>query len=175
MATHAWFVRGNGPNRAGESANAASLPQEPRPQVDPERIGLWGGSYGGLLTAMGLAKNSDLFKAGVDLHGVHDWAWRGRDFSPGGAWGIGPDLMETAFHASPLSELTFWSSPVLLVHGDDDRNVMFAQSIELKNRLDELGVHTETLVFPDEVHGFLRYENWLRTYEAAASFFDRFL
>ena len=42
--------------------------------VDPQRIGLWGGSYGGFLTAMGLARNSDIFKAGVDFHGVHDWA-----------------------------------------------------------------------------------------------------
>src|SRR5439155_578209 len=42
--------------------------------VDPQRIGLWGGSYGGFLTATGLARNSDIFKAGVDFHGVHDWA-----------------------------------------------------------------------------------------------------
>jgi dipeptidyl aminopeptidase/acylaminoacyl peptidase len=42
--------------------------------VRPQRIGLWNGSYGGLLTAMGLARNSDIFKAGVDFHGVHDWA-----------------------------------------------------------------------------------------------------
>ncbi|MFQ5818076.1 MAG: S9 family peptidase, partial [Terriglobia bacterium] len=44
-----------------------------RPDVDPNRIGLWGGSYGGYLTALGLARASDLFAAGVDLHGVHDW------------------------------------------------------------------------------------------------------
>src|SRR5437879_8625136 len=44
------------------------------PEVDAGKIGLWGGSYGGLLTALGLARNSDLFKAGVDFHGVHDWA-----------------------------------------------------------------------------------------------------
>ena len=44
------------------------------PEVDGEKIGLWGGSYGGFLTAMGLARNSDLFKAGVDFHGVHDWS-----------------------------------------------------------------------------------------------------
>src|SRR5438128_10289727 len=42
--------------------------------VDPQRIGLWGGSYGGFLTAMALARNSEIFKAGVDFHGVHDWA-----------------------------------------------------------------------------------------------------
>ena len=142
--------------------------------VDPEKIGLWGGSYGGYLTAMGLAKNSDLFKAGVDLHGVHDWAWRGRDFSPGGAWGITEELMDVAYHSSPISELQFWSSPVLIIHGDDDRNVMFGQSIDLKYKLDELGVHNEALVFPDEVHGFLRYHSWYQTYMAATDFFDRF-
>ncbi len=42
--------------------------------VDPARIGIWGGSYGGYLTAMGLARNPEIFKAGVDLHGVHDWS-----------------------------------------------------------------------------------------------------
>ncbi|MEM7512938.1 MAG: alpha/beta fold hydrolase, partial [Bacteroidota bacterium] len=144
-------------------------------EVDPEKIGLWGGSYGGYLTAMGLAKNSDLFKAGVDLHGVHDWAWRGRDFSQGGSWGISKELMDLAYHSSPISELQYWSSPVLIITGDDDRNVMFGQSIDLKNKLDKLGVHNETLVFPDEVHGFLRYESWLRTYTAAEDFFNRFL
>ncbi|MEM9328186.1 MAG: prolyl oligopeptidase family serine peptidase, partial [Bacteroidota bacterium] len=143
--------------------------------VNPDRIGLWGGSYGGYLTAMGLAKNSDLFKAGVDLHGVHDWAWRARDFSPGGAWGITPGLMDLAYQSSPISELQFWSSPVLIVHGDDDRNVMFGQSIDLKYKLDEMGVHNEVLVFPDEVHGFLRYSSWLRTYQESVDFFDRFL
>ena len=49
------------------------------PYVDPQKIGLWGGSYGGYLTAMGLARNSDIFKAGVDNAGVHDWS----AFSPG--------------------------------------------------------------------------------------------
>src|SRR5437016_4887877 len=44
------------------------------PIVDAKRIGLWGGSYGGLLTALGLARNSDIFAAGADMHGVHDWS-----------------------------------------------------------------------------------------------------
>ena len=47
-----------------------------RDDVDPARIVIWGGSYGGYLTALGLARNSDLFAAGVDLHGVHDWSAR---------------------------------------------------------------------------------------------------
>lgn len=166
-----------GPRGASEYKDilAAGKYLQSLPEVDAERIGLWGGSYGGYLTAMGLAKNSDLFKAGVDLHGVHDWAWRGRDFNPGGSWGITEELMDVAYHSSPISELQYWSSPVLLITGDDDRNVMFGQSIDLKNKLDALGVHNEVLVFPDEVHGFLRYESWLRAYERTADFFDRFL
>ena len=56
-----------------------------RPGVDAKRIGMWGGSYGGYLTALALARNPNMFKAGVDLHGVHDWSrlilgtlWRSR-------------------------------------------------------------------------------------------------
>ena len=64
---------------------------------------------------------------------------------------------------------------MLFIHGDDDRNVMFGQTVDLVQRLRERNVHTEVLVFPDEVHSFLLYENWLRTYLATADFFDRFL
>ena len=143
--------------------------------VNPEKIGLWGGSYGGYLTAMGLARNSGLFKAGVDLHGVHDWAWRGRDFSPGGGWGLTKELMAGATAASPIADLSAWTSPVLLISGDDDRNVMIGQSIDLKNQLDARGVYNEHLVFPDEVHGFLRYDSWLRAFQATEGFFNRYL
>ena len=52
----------------------AGLYLRARADVDPKRIGLWGGSYGGYLTALGLARASDLFAAGVDFHGVHDWS-----------------------------------------------------------------------------------------------------
>ncbi len=52
----------------------AGLYMAARADVDPKRIGVWGGSYGGYLTAMALSRSSDLFAAGVDLHGVHDWS-----------------------------------------------------------------------------------------------------
>jgi dipeptidyl aminopeptidase/acylaminoacyl peptidase len=124
---------------------------------------------------MGLARDSGLFKAGVDLHGVHDWAWRGRDFSPGGGWGLTKELMEGAMASSPVADLSAWTSPVLLISGDDDRNVMIGQSIDLKNRLDAQGVPNEFLIFPDEVHGFLRYDSWFRAFRATEGFFDRHL
>jgi dipeptidyl aminopeptidase/acylaminoacyl peptidase len=147
-----------------------------RPEVDPDKIGLWGGSYGGYLTALGLARDSELFAAGVDLHGVHDWALRGRR-RDGGGWGIyGTDLMNSAYQSSPVADVYFWTSPVLFIHGDDDRNVDFIQTTDLVQRLRELAkAHVEILIFPDEVHSFLRYDSWLKAFKAAADFFDRIL
>jgi dipeptidyl aminopeptidase/acylaminoacyl peptidase len=143
--------------------------------VDAARIGLWGGSYGGYLTAMGLARNSDMFAAGVDFHGVHDWAWRGRDFGNKGWWAITEDLYPLAYSSSPVSDLSGWKSPALFIHGDDDRNVMFGQTVDLVQRLRGLGVTTEVLVFPNEVHSFLRHESWLDAFNATADFFDNYL
>jgi len=149
-------------------------------EVDPERIGLWGGSYGGYLTAMGLARDSDLFKAGVDLHGVHDWSeqlrWYGRGQIQGPSEAERERTRQLAFRSSPVADIDTWTSPVLIIHGDDDRNVPFEASIDLVARLRQKGdVHFEEIYFIDDVHGFLRHENWLRVFRAAGEFFDRFL
>lgn len=141
-----------------------------RSDIDGKRIGLWGGSYGGFLTAMGLARDSDLFAAGVDLHGVHDWSARvGR--GPGG--GGSPDLVKLARESSPIASVDKWKSPVLLIHGDDDRNVAFSQTVDLVRKLREHHVEFEELIFPDEIHDFLRHADWLRAYHAGVDFFDR--
>jgi dipeptidyl aminopeptidase/acylaminoacyl peptidase len=146
-----------------------------RPDVDAARIGLWGGSYGGYMTALGLARNSDLFAAGVDLHGVHDWHnWSlaergGRDYY---ALDVTAADLATALAASPISAVSTWRSPVLLIHGDDDRNVAFSETMRLAEALNRQGVENQELIFPDEIHGFLRHETWLRTYHAIEEFFD---
>jgi len=137
-------------------------------RVDPDRIGLWGGSYGGLMTALGLARNSDLFAAGVDLHGVHDWnQWQ--------AWVTGQenDHGQPEWKSSPIADLESWSSPVLLIHGDDDRNVPFSETKWLVEAFDAKEIDYELLVFPDDVHSFLLYSNWIQAFEATADFFDR--
>jgi len=142
------------------------------PNVDKKRIGLWGGSYGGYLTAMGLAHNSDIFAAGVDLHGVHDWAEFMRPLIPADA----PDheaFMKLAFQSSPNAAIANWKSPVLLIQGDDDRNVPFSQTVDLLQRLRQQNVDVEHIVFPDEIHGFLLWKNWIRAYDATTEFFDR--
>src|SRR5947199_138888 len=142
--------------------------------VNPQRIGLWGGSYGGFLTAMGLAQNSDIFKAGADFHGVHDWA----TFLP--MWAENPDAApdvkearDLAFKSSPVASTAAWRSPVLFVHGDDDRNVPFQQTTDLVEKLRAQNVDLEELVFPDEIHDLLRRGSWIRAYKATAQFFDR--
>ena len=153
----------------------AGLYLRSRPDVDPGRIGLWGGSYGGYLTAMGLAKASDLFAAGVDLHGVHDWNEGIRNFVPSYDPEADRDAARLAFESSPLAYVKTWRSPVLLIHGDDDRNVNFSQSVELAERLRKQGVPLEQLVFPDEIHGFLTHARWRQACHAAADFFGRYL
>jgi dipeptidyl aminopeptidase/acylaminoacyl peptidase len=146
-----------------------------RADVDAKRIGLWGGSYGGYLTALGLARNSDLFAAGVDLHGVHDWYhWTltGRDNAPLYVLDTPPEVLSTALASSPISAVSGWRSPVLMIHGDDDHNVAISESVRLAEALRAQGVDYSELIFPDEIHGFLRHASWLKAYTATARFLD---
>jgi len=162
------------PGRAGRGASeyqdivAAGKYLASRADVDPKRIGLWGGSYGGYLTALGLGRNSELFAAGVDTHGVHDWPtepWDGKNISP--------ELIKLAHDSSPVTAVDTWKSPVLFIHGDDDRNVYFTQTVDLVARLRPRGIEIEQLVFPDEIHDFLLNRHWIAAYRATADFFDR--
>ncbi len=145
------------------------------PNVDGDRIGIWGGSYGGYLTAMALARDSATFKAGVDFHGVHDWsrlvaeeAMPAKRYEQGD-WDA---FLKVAYESSPVADVATWRSPVLLIHGDDDRNVRFNQTIDLARRLDKQGVAYEELVLPNEIHGFLRYQDWLKADAASVRFLE---
>jgi len=147
------------------------------PTVDKAKLGLWGGSYGGYLTAMGLARNSDLFSAGVDFHGVHDWSTLlSGDYGPKAA--LAPDYEQAkklAYESSPNASVQLWKSPVLLIQGDDDRNVPASQTVDLLQRLRENHVPVEVLFFPDEIHDFLMFKSWLKAYGTTADFFARYL
>src|SRR5262249_12735669 len=122
---------------------------------------------------LGLARNSDLFAAGVDLHGVHDWSVRisGANWLDYG----NRDAVKIAIDSSPIGSVEKWRSPVLLIHGDDDRNVAFAQTVDLARRLRELKVPHEVIVFPDEIHDFLLHRHWLEIFDAGAKFLDKYL
>jgi dipeptidyl aminopeptidase/acylaminoacyl peptidase len=153
----------------------AGLYLRSRPDVDPARIGLWGGSYGGYLTALGLARASDLFACGVDMHGVHDWNLEIDNFMPSYDPAARPDAAKLAWDSSPLSSVKTWRSPVLLIQGDDDRNVPFSEMVRMVEALRKQGVEFKQIVFPDEIHDFLLHRSWLAAYHAESDFFDAHL
>ena len=148
-----------------------------QPEVDGSRIGIWGGSYGGFLTAMALARNSDLFATGVDIHGVHDWLGdEGRGYFARTGYEEPPDkqqALDLAWKSGPDAYIDTWKSPVLLIQGDDDRNVRFHQTVDLARRLAAKGVDYEELVLPDEIHDFLRYASVARVDSATAEWLER--
>lgn len=143
-----------------------------RPDVDRSRIGVWGGSWGGYLTALALARNSDLFASGVDFHGVHTLLRAVPDT-------LSPDAQLAArrlqWSSSPMGAIERWRSPILLIHGDDDRNVNFSQSVLLARELAARRIPFRELVFPNERHGFFRHAHWLESLRATEAFFDQTL
>ncbi|WP_181307682.1 prolyl oligopeptidase family serine peptidase [Rufibacter sp. XAAS-G3-1] len=148
-----------------------------QPQVDASRIGIYGGSYGGYLAAMALAKDSKLFAAGVDIHGVHDRTVAStlRMTAPD-RYERAPDAdlaSKVAWQSSVTAYMDTWTSPVLIIHGDDDRNVQFSQSTDLVRRLEAKGVPYETLVIVDDTHHWMSHGNALKVGLATADFFQR--
>jgi dipeptidyl aminopeptidase/acylaminoacyl peptidase len=148
--------------------------------VDSHEIGIWGGSYGGYLTGLALARNSDLFQAGVDFHGISDWVpTLQKDGALPEHWWQATDdwkkAISTAFAASPDADIATWKSPVLLVHGDDDRNVLFDQTVELAHRLAQQHTPFEELIIPNEIHGFLRRASWFQADQATVEFLSSHL
>ncbi len=141
---------------------AAARYLQGRPDVDPKRVGIWGLSYGGLLTAQALARNSDIFAAGVDLAGVH-------------LFGSSLDPQSVSYTSSAISQIDTWTSPVLLFHGDDDRNVAFSQTVGLVQLLRARNVPHEVVVFPDDVHDSLLHRRWIYTFERMDAFLGRHL
>jgi dipeptidyl-peptidase 4 len=133
-----------------------------RPDVDPGRIGIWGLSYGGLLTSQALARNSDIFKAGVDLAGVH-------------LFGNSLDPASVSYKSSTIGAIDGWKSPVLLIQGDDDRNVAFQQMTGLVQLLRQRDVYYELIVFPDDVHESLLHTRWIYTLGRMETFLHKFL
>ena len=153
-----------------------------RDDVDAKRIGIWGGSYGGYLTALALGRNSDIFAAGVDIHGVHNWERQGRNNAPNliaayeGDGITEEDLKQvakTAYESSPISAVGTWRSPVLFIHADDDRNVDFSQTVDLRQRLQAKGVKIEEVVIPDDIHDFLLYRSWRTVAGAVTDYFEK--
>jgi dipeptidyl aminopeptidase/acylaminoacyl peptidase len=161
---------------------AAGKYLQSRPDVDPARIGVWGASLGGYLTALALGRNSDVFAAGVDVHGVEDRLPAVNTTQMAHAL-VGDGITEAdlkkalqvQFESSPISSVPTWKSPVLFIHGDDDRTVEFHQTVDMTRRLLDKGVKVEELVLPDDVHDALLWRNWKKSINAMAAYFEKTL
>ena len=141
---------------------AAGKYLQTRADVDPGRVGIWGLSYGGLLTSQALARNSDIFVAGADLAGVH-------------LYGSSLDTTSLSYKSSAISAIDTWKSPVFLVHGDDDRNVDFAQTVGLVQLLRARGIYYELEVVPDDLHESMLHWKWIGTFGRMGEFLKRFV
>ncbi|MGB6133391.1 MAG: prolyl oligopeptidase family serine peptidase [Acidobacteriaceae bacterium] len=154
----------------------AGLYLRSRCDVQAAHIGIWGGSWGGFLTALALARASDLFSAGADMSGVHDWNIDHPDNFRISDTAVDPNARwKLAWESSPLASVRTWRSPVLLVQGDDDDEVPFLQTLQLASALRQQNVDVQQLIFPDEVHDFLLFRDWMAAYTATAEFFDKHL
>lgn len=153
---------GRNGNAEYQDVLAAGKYLQTRPEVDPTRVGIWGLSYGGVLTAQALARNSDIFVAGVDLAGVH-------------LWGSSLDTAAVSYRSSAISAIDTWKSPVFLVHGDDDRNVDFAQTVGLVQLLRARNIYYELMVIPDDLHESMIHSIWLDTWDRMGKFLKRFV
>jgi len=147
--------------------------------VDAARIAIYGGSYGGYLTALALGRDSDLFALGVDIHGVHDFTSDAGARFGANTWRFERTqseleaLARTVWASSPVSSVSTWRSPVLMIHADDDRNVRFAQTVDLVQRLRARNVDLEEITIVDDTHHFMRYANQKRVNAAIAEYLER--
>jgi len=137
-----------------------------RDDVDAKRIGIYGASYGGLMTALGLSRDSKDIAAGVDYAGIYNWA----TFLT--AIGVPPDgeQAKRAAASSPVATIDQWHSPVLVVQADDDRNVPSEESSHLIEGLREHGVAHDEMMIPNEVHDMARYSSWIALFRATDAY-----
>ena len=143
-----------------------------RQDVDSHRLGIWGPSYGGFMTALGLARASDALAAGVDYSGIHNWSTY---LSSLGEPIDGGDANRRAMESSPIATIDQWHSPVLLVQADDDRVVPFQQAAELIEGLRSHNIDHDVIMIPNEIHDMARYSSWMLLFNAADVYFDRHL
>jgi len=83
--------------------------------------------------------------------------------------------LKTAWRASPVSAIASWTSPVMIIHADDDRNVRFNQSVDLIKRLEKKAVPMETLMIVDDTHHWMKFANSITVYQEMANYFNKTL
>jgi dipeptidyl aminopeptidase/acylaminoacyl peptidase len=141
--------------------------------IPPERIGMYGGSYGGFMTLMALFTAQDHFGAGAALRAVTDWAQYNDPYTS--AILNLPQNDTLAYRrSSPLYFAEGLRAPLLMAHGMVDTNVNYEDIVRLTQRLIELGKHDwELASYPVEDHGFVRPSSWTDEYTRIFNLFER--
>lgn len=143
--------------------------------IPADRIGLYGGSYGGFITLMALFTRGEYFGAGAALRSVTDWA----HYNDGYTARIlnEPQTDSLAYQrSSPIFFAEGLQDPLLIAHGMVDTNVHFQDVVRLAQRLIELGKpRWEMALYPVENHGFERPDSWTDEYRRILELFDRWL
>lgn len=142
--------------------------------VDPERIGVFGLSYGGFLTLQALTVDPTLWRAGVDVAGVVDWATYGAGYTTPrlGTPMEHPDIYRVS---APIFHMERLERPLLIMHGTNDRNVAFRDSLRVIDVLEKAGKPFEMAVYPGEIHFFRRAHVLRDAWRRIEEFFDRHL
>ncbi len=156
--------------------------------ADPDRICIYGGSYGGYATLMGVIKEPDLYRCGVGYVGVYDLVWfrkgDGSDFSQNAAPGararqerfmsaaVGQDA-DSLKPVSPVHNVDRIKADLFIVHGGSDVRVPIGHAERLRRALDQTGKRYEWLVKDKEGHGFYDVDNRVELYTRMLSFFNR--
>jgi dipeptidyl aminopeptidase/acylaminoacyl peptidase len=141
--------------------------------VSAERVGIYGGSYGGFITLMALFNHPKDFGAGAALRSVTDWAHYNHPYT--GNILNEPHQDSTAYRrSSPIYFAEGLEDPLLIAHGMVDVNVHFQDVVRLSQRLIELGkTGWELAVYPVEDHGFVRPDSWTDEYRRIFELFER--
>lgn len=149
--------------------------------VDPERVGIIGGSYGGYMVMAALAFAPDVFDVGVNIFGVTNWLrtlqsippwWEAQRQALYAELGDPSTDEERLRRISPLFHASNVTAPLIVLQGANDPRVLQVESDEIVAGVRANGVHVEYIVFPDEGHGFVRKENQLAGYRAIREFLD---
>ena len=140
--------------------------------VDRERVGIYGGSYGGFMAFVAMFRAPDLFRAGAALRPVTDWT----HYNHGYTSNIlnTPDIDPEAFYiSSPINFAEGLKHPLLISAGMQDGNVFFQDSVLLVQRLIELEKENfEIAIYPQDSHGFDHPESWLDGYRRVFKLFE---
>ena len=140
--------------------------------VDPDRIGVFGLSYGGFLTLQAMTVDPTLWRAGIDVAGVVDWATYGAGYTTPR---LGTPVQNPEIYniSAPIQHMDRLERPLLVLHGTNDRNVSFADSLRLFDVLIKLGKSFESQIYPGEIHFFRRDIVLRDAWKRAEEFFDR--